>query len=277
MIKFIMITNSPDLAHMAELNGVGRIFVDLEQLGKKARQGHLSTHISNHSTDDVALVKYALEKAELLVRLNPLNEHTHLEVEQAINNGADILMLPMFRASDEVEEFARMVDRRVKIIPLVETSGAAESIKNVVNIKGVSEIYIGLNDLYLDMQMKFIFEPLANGLIDTLAQIIKSAGLPFGFGGIARVGEGIIPGELVLGEHIRLGSSSVILSRTFCGDIDTNYLSDPDNNFATEIQKLENSATILKLRNEAQIDSDRRLLKTLVEKVVKSSPNETTI
>jgi len=277
MIKFIMITNSPDLAHMAELNGVGRIFVDLEQLGKKARQGHLSTHISNHSTDDVALVKYALEKAELLVRLNPLNEHTHLEVEQAINNGADILMLPMFRASDEVEEFARMVDRRVKIIPLVETIGAVESIKNVVNIKGVSEIYIGLNDLYLDMQMKFIFEPLANGLIDTLAQIIKSAGLPFGFGGIARVGEGIIPGELVLGEHIRLGSSSVILSRTFCGDIDTNYLSDPDNNFATEIQKLENSATILKLRNEAQIDSDRRLLKTLVEKVVKSSPNETTI
>lgn len=277
MIKFIMITNSPDLAHMAELNGVGRIFVDLEQLGKKARQGHLSTHISNHSTDDVALVKYALEKAELLVRLNPLNEHTHSEVEQAINNGADILMLPMFRASDEVEEFARMVDRRVKIIPLVETSGAAESIKNVVNIKGVSEIYIGLNDLHLDMKMKFIFEPLANGLIDKLAEIIKSAGLPFGFGGIARIGEGIIPGELVLGEHIRLGSSSVILSRTFCGDIDTNYLSDPDNNFATEIQKLENSATILKLRNEAQIDSDRRLLKTLVEKVVKSSPNETTI
>ena len=277
MIKFIMITNSPGLAHMAESNGVGRIFVDLEQLGKKARQGHLSTHISNHSTDDVALVKYALEKSELLVRLNPLNEHTHSEVEQAINNGADILMLPMFRASDEVEEFARMVDRRVKIIPLVETNGAVESIKNVVNIQGVSEIYIGLNDLHLDMQMKFIFEPLANGLIDKLAQIIKSAGLPFGFGGIARVGEGLIPGELVLSEHIRLGSSSVILSRTFCRGIDSKISSGPDNILATEIQKLENSATISKLRNEAQIDSDRRLLKTLVEEVVKSSPNETTI
>jgi hypothetical protein len=39
--------------------------------------------------------------------------------------------------------------------------------------------------------------------------------LPFGFGGIARVGEGIIPGEVILGEHQRLGSNSVILSRTF--------------------------------------------------------------
>ena len=277
MIKFIMITNSPGLAHMAELNGVGRIFVDLEQLGKKARQGHLSTHISNHSTDDVALVKYALEKAELLVRLNPLNENTHLEVELAINNGADILMLPMFRASDEVEEFARMVDRRVKIIPLVETNGAVESIKNVVNIQGVSEIYIGLNDLHLDMQMKFIFEPLANGLIDKIAAVIKSAGLPFGFGGIARAGEGIIPGELVLGEHIRLGSSSVILSRTFCRGIDLKILPGPDNILATEIQKLENSAKKSKLRSEEQVESDRRRLQMLVEDVVKSRSNETAI
>ncbi len=277
MIKFIMITNSPGLAHMAELNGVGRIFVDLEQLGKKARQGHLSTHISNHSTDDVALVKYALEKAELLVRLNPLNKHTHLEVEQAINNGADILMLPMFRASDEVEEFARMVDRRVKIIPLVETNGAVESIKNVVNIQGVSEIYIGLNDLHLDMQMKFIFEPLAIGLIDKIAAVIKSAGLPFGFGGIARAGEGIIPGELVLGEHIRLGSSSVILSRTFCRGIDLKISSGPDNILATEIQKLEYSAKKSKLRSEEQVESDRRRLQMLVEDVVKSRSNETAI
>ena len=268
MIKFIMITNSPDLAHMAELNGVGRIFVDLEKLGKKARQGHISTNISNHSTDDVALVKYALEKAELLVRLNPLNEHTHLEVEQAINNGADILMLPMFRASDEVEEFARMVDRRVKIIPLVETSGAAESIKNVVNIKGVSEIYIGLNDLHLDMKMKFIFEPLANGLIDKLAEIIKSAGLPFGFGGIARIGEGIIPGELVLGEHLRLGSSSVILSRTFHRRNKEGSGFKPSLDLKKELDRLFLAAEELKLRSSAQEMDDHRCLQNIVREIV---------
>jgi len=142
MIKFIMITNNPDLARLAESSGVKRIFVDLERLGKKARQGHLDTYISNHSIEDVAKVKHALDSAELLVRLNPLNRDTDRDVEQAIINGADILMLPMFRTSDEVQEFVRIVDRRVKIIPLVETFDAVQSIDEIVNIRG------GVRNLY---------------------------------------------------------------------------------------------------------------------------------
>ena len=39
----------------------------------------------------------------------------------------------------------------------------------------------------------------------------------FGFGGIARIGEGDLPSDNILGEHVRLGSQSVILSRTFKG------------------------------------------------------------
>ena len=65
------------------------------------------------------------------------------------------------------------------------------------------------------MKLNFMFEPLANGFVDDMVNIIKGAGLAFGFGGIARVGEGIVPGEAVLAEHVRLGSNSVILSRTF--------------------------------------------------------------
>ena len=41
--------------------------------------------------------------------------------------------------------------------------------------------------------------------------------MPFGFGGIARIGEGDLPSDNILGEHVRLGSTSVILSRTFKG------------------------------------------------------------
>lgn len=41
--------------------------------------------------------------------------------------------------------------------------------------------------------------------------------IPFGFGGIARIGEGDLPSDYILGEHVRLGSTSVILSRTFKG------------------------------------------------------------
>lgn len=215
MIKFILITNDLDLAVFAEECGVERIFVDLERLGKKERQGHLDTLISQHSINDAKEIKSKLKSAKLIVRLNPLNIKSEEEVEAAISAGADYLMLPMFRKIAEVVSFLSFVDGRTGVIPLVETKEAAESLSELVTLSGVSEIYIGLNDLHLDMGLSFMFEPLANGLLDSMVSIVKAAGISFGFGGIARFGEGMIPGEMVLAEHVRLGSESVILSRTF--------------------------------------------------------------
>lgn len=215
MIKFILITNDPDLAVFAESCGVKRIFVDLERLGKKERQGHLDTLISQHSIEDAKKIKSRLKSSELIVRLNPLNLESQEEVEAAIDAGADYLMLPMFHAAQDVISFLSLVNGRVGVIPLVETRGAADSISDIVSLPGVSEIYIGLNDLHLDMGLSFMFEPVANGLLDSMVRTIQAAGKAFGFGGIARFGEGAIPGEMVLAEHVRLGSKSVILSRTF--------------------------------------------------------------
>ncbi|SFF96211.1 aldolase/citrate lyase family protein [Neptunomonas qingdaonensis] len=215
MIKFILITNDLDLAVFAEACGVERIFVDLERLGKKERQGHLDTLISQHSIGDAKKIKKKLKTAKLIVRLNPLNTESLAEVDAAIEAGADYIMLPMFRKAEEVKSFLSLVNGRAGVIPLVETKGAADSLSEIVTLPGVSEIYIGLNDLHLDMGLSFMFEPLANGLLDSMASTIKAAGKSFGFGGIARFGEGLIPGEMVLAEHVRLGSESVILSRTF--------------------------------------------------------------
>jgi hypothetical protein len=282
MIKFILISNDPILASRAEKAGIGRIFVDLERLGKKERQGHLDTHITNHTIDDVAKVKSRLDQAELLVRLNPLNEATPREVEEAIVQGADILMLPMYRTDTEVMEFVKMVDGRAKVIPLLETSAAVQSVRNVVQVPGVSEIYIGLNDLHLDLGLRFMFEPLANGLVDDLAGIIKKAGLPFGFGGIARVGEGIIPGEMVLGEHLRLGSSSVILSRTFQRNLrkksrrkDPESGVDPSEILTVQIRKLKFAYQMLELRSKNQVEADSRRLRMLVRDHVETKASET--
>jgi len=47
-------------------------------------------------------------------------------------------------------------------------------------------------------------------------QKIKQKSIPYGFGGIARLGTGLLPAENILAEHYRLGSSMVILSRSFC-------------------------------------------------------------
>jgi hypothetical protein len=265
MIKFMLITNDPELAQFAETCGVGRVFVDLEQHGKQERQGHLDTFISGHLMADVAKVKAKLSQADLLVRLNPLYSDTQREVDEAIMAGADLLMLPMIREAEEVRCFADLVNSRVGVIPLVETIAAANDIDEIVNIPGVVEVYIGLNDLHLEMQLSFMFELLANGFVDKLAKTINAAGLPFGFGGIARVGEGIIPGELILGEHLRLGSSSVILSRTFHRNDEVGLAPRSTLDLRSELEKLLSAAEGLKQRSLTQEIEDHRYFQSKVE------------
>ena len=60
-----------------------------------------------------------------------------------------------------------------------------------------------------------MFELLSNGTVEMLCNKIAKKGIPYGFGGIARIGEGLLPAERILCEHIRLGSSAVIVSRAF--------------------------------------------------------------
>lgn len=268
MIKFILITNDPKLATHAENCGVGRIFVDLEVLGKQERQGHLDTFISNHKAADVAKVKNALKSAELLVRLNPIHEGTEEEVENAIAAGADLLMLPMFRTSEEVSRFSSIVAGRARVVPLVETLDGANCLDEVVKVPGVSEIYIGLNDLHLDIGLSFMFELLSNGMVDELSSVIKNAGLPFGFGGIARVGEGIIPGELILAEHLRLGSSTVILSRTFHRGHEAS--TEQQSELKEEVGKLLKAGEVLSFRGESEIAADRIKMASIVNDFVAS-------
>ena len=125
-------------------------------------------------------------------------------------------MLPYFKTVLDVQKFVDMVDGRAKTMLLLETPEAAELIDDIVRIRGIDELFIGLNDLSLGYGKKFMFELLADGTVEKLTDIIKNKGIPFGFGGLASLNGGLLPGNLVLKEHYRLGSSSVILSRSFC-------------------------------------------------------------
>lgn len=272
MLSLMLITNKPKFAKIAADAGVDRIFVDLELLGKQDRQGHLDTVISAHSMEDVPKVRESIPDADMLVRLNPLHEGTAEEIERVLKYQPDFLMLPMFRTPEELSEFCRLVDGRVPVIPLVETPEAAESLPQLVSIKGIHEIYIGLNDLHLGLKLNFIFEPLINGMVERLAGTIKSAGLPFGFGGIARIGEGQLPGELVLGEHLRLDSNSVILSRTFHRGI----LSDDPaliGKLKYEIDKLREVEDYLGDRTPDQVELDRQKVAQIVSLIIASRSN----
>lgn len=221
-LKLMYITKEPEIAAIAEAAGVDRIFVDMEYIGKHLRQGGMDTVQCRHTHADVKNIANTIQRAELLVRCNPIHDKTaedissKEEIDGIVENGGQVIMLPYFKTAKEVETFVRLVDGRAKTFPLVETREAAENIDEILQVDGIDEIYVGLNDMSLAYGYKFMFQLLANGTVDRLTEKFREKNLTFGFGGIASLTGGMLPGSFVLKEHYRLGSRRVILSRSFC-------------------------------------------------------------
>ena len=221
-LKLMYITNSPEVAQIVENAGIDRIFIDMEHIGKSDRQGGMDTVQSHHTVDDIKSIKNAVFSADVMVRVNPIHNSTEsyssteTEIDNAIKSGADILMLPYFKKADEVKRFIDAVGGRARTLPLLETPEAVKNVDEILSIKGIDEIFIGLNDLSLGYGKKFMFELLSDGTVERLCNKFKQCGIPYGFGGIASIGKGMLPSEYVIKEHYRLGSTCAILSRSFC-------------------------------------------------------------
>ena len=222
MLKLMYITNRPEIAQIAETAGADRIFVDMEFIGKDQRQKGLDTVKSHHTFHDISVIKAAVESAEVLVRVNPIHDPlpdypgSREEIDAAVEAGADIIMLPFFKTPEEVSAFLTMVGGRTKAMLLLETPEAVDRVDEILAIPGIDEIHIGLNDLSLGYGKKFMFELLSDGTVEQLCFKFRKKGIPYGFGGIASLGNGMLPSEYIIKEHYRLGSSCVILSRSFC-------------------------------------------------------------
>lgn len=224
-IKLMYIANEPRIAHIAEKNGVDRIFVDLEVRGKAERQGHVDSVKSHHSLDDINRIKETLTTSELLVRSNAIYPGSKNEIDEIVSRGADIVMLPMWTCLDDARRFRDYINGRAKVMLLLETIPAEKALDEVLELDGIDEVLIGLNDLHLQYGLKFMFELLSNGKVDELMEKLKAKGKACGFGGIARLNEGMISGRNILTEHYRLKSNMAILSRSFC---DTSKIKDTD-------------------------------------------------
>ncbi len=229
MLKLMYITKDPQIALIAESVGVDRIFVDLEYIGKNLRQGGMDTVQNHHTVADVKKMKETVTKAKIVARVNPIHDKSEnissseFEIDGVISAGADIVMLPYFKTAAEVERFIAAVDKRAKTLLLFETPEAIENIDEILELKGIDEVFIGLNDLSLGYGHKFMFKPLADGTVEKTIEKFKAKKLPYGFGGIAALGRGLLPSEKIIAEHYRLGSTCVILSRSFCN---TNVIDD---------------------------------------------------
>ena len=261
-MNLFFITNDPVAAKVAIDAGASRIFVDLETRGKAARQSAIQAHLSAHVLSDVSRVRKAVPVGSLLVRCNPVSDETAAEIDQILDGGADIVMVPMFHSAAELESAVRLVKGRARVVGLVETPEALADLPAILSsVNRPDEVFLGLNDLSLALGLPFLFQPLADGTVDAFCSAARSSHIPFGFGGVGAVGTGEdIPAELILSEHVRLGSTSVILSRAFRRSFEG--MKDGELALRLTVQISEILRTIGELQNApaSVLEANRRLL-----------------
>ncbi|WP_195637183.1 aldolase/citrate lyase family protein [Enterocloster bolteae] len=243
-LKLMYITNRPEIAQIAESAGVNRILVDMEYIGKAERQKGMDTVQSHHTAEDVKKIKKSIFMADVVARVNPIHEATinyvssEEEINEVIKAGADIVMLPYFKTVEEVYTFINLVNGRAKTLPLVETPEAVNVIDEILKIPGLDEVFIGLNDLSLGYGKKFMFELLSDGTVERLSIKFKQHSIPYGFGGIASLGRGLLPSEYVIREHYRIGSTCAILSRSFCNVNEISHMGEISSIFMNGIREI---------------------------------------
>ena len=275
-LTLMYITNKPEVAKIAENAGVDWIFLDMEFIGKDSRQGGLDTVQNHHTVEDVKRIRNTVSQSKVMVRVNPIHDvmegypSSKDEIDAVIQAGADVIMLPFFKTVDEVNSFIRFVNGRAKTLLLLETVEAADLIDEILEVPGIDMIHLGLNDLHLEKGMKFMFQLLSDGTVDYLANKIKTKGIPFGFGGIARLNTGMLPGSDVLKEHYRLGSSMVIVSRSFCNTDEITDMEEIQRTFADGIKEIRDLEADIVGKDTSYFEKNHQEVVRVVEEIVKT-------
>lgn len=243
----LLFSTNPSFVRRAVAAGVDGIIVDWERLGKQERQAAADTQISADTVEDLQRVRASTDAA-VICRINGFGPTTALEIEQAVEAGADEILLPMVRTTGEVEAVLAQVGGRCGVGILVETAAAARCCRALARLP-LSRAYIGLNDLAIERRSRNIFEAVADGTVERIREAFR---VPFGFGGLTLPDAGFpIPCWLLIGEMARLQCSFSFLRRSFHRDIQGRDL-------AVEIPRLR-EAVVRAFRRTTEVVSRDRL------------------
>ena len=174
-LTLMYITNDLNVALIAQKYGVERVWVDLETLGKERRQKNQDSVKSHHQISDIAQIVPHLTTAQMMVRVNPWNPGSKDEIESVLAAGAQIIMLPYWKTAAEVQNFLAAVKGRCTTSLLLETKEAEACLDEVLELPGIDEIHIGLNDLHLSYGLNFMFECLTNGTVERICKKIADS------------------------------------------------------------------------------------------------------
>lgn len=261
-MRFMLFAGGASLARAAAAAGVERVVVDLERRHKRGRQHGYHLECGAETLADLRRVRRAV-RAEVVCRINPVHRGTAREVSAALAAGADALMLPMFKSAREARAFLALVAGRAKTILLFETRGSLADAGRL-DPASFDEVYVGLNDLAIDLGVPFCYSLLRTPALARLRRAFP--GKPFGFGGVTVADGGApLPTRLIAAEQERLGCTDVILRRAFKRDVRGRDL-------AVELSRLRRLYAALAARSPAGRARDRRLLADSLRGIVAMPP-----
>ena len=114
-----------------------------------------------------------------------------------------------------------------------------------------------------------MFKTLADGTVDRIVEKFKAKNLPYGFGGIASLGRGALPSEKIIAEHYRLGSTCVILSRSFCNTSVIDNIDVINMTFKNGVKEIREFERYCKKHDEAFFKENRKSVKKIVDEICK--------
>jgi hypothetical protein len=195
--------------------GAAGIVIDWERRGKARRQLGEDTQINADTPEDLERMRAATE-GRLLCRINGHGPWTGAEVDEAVARGADEILLPMVRTTEEVDRTLDLVAGRCGLGILIETQAAVDRAAALAR-RPLSRIYVGLNDLRIDRRSTELFRPFVDGTVDAVRAEVAQ---PFGVGGLTLPGGGWpVSSALLAAELVRMDTDFTFLRRSFTADM----------------------------------------------------------
>lgn len=216
VFELFLFTPDPDRAAAAVAAGLDGIVVDWERAGKDERQEAADTEVNRDTVDDLRRVRTATS-ARILCRVNPVGPSLADEIDAAASAGADEVLVPMVRASAEVETALDLARGRVGVGILIETVDAVRCAEKLATLP-ISRVFVGLNDLAIERRSASIFSAVLDGTVEHVRAATRS--VPFGVAGMTLPEAGHpIPCRLLVGELMRLRCGFTFLRRSFRADM----------------------------------------------------------
>lgn len=194
----------------------------------------------------------------VICRVNEVGPGTEDEVAQAVDLGADEVLVPMVRREADVERVLRAARDRVAVGIMVETPEAVARAATLAGL-GLARAFVGLLDLAAERGTPSVFTALADGTVERVVEDL--AGTPYGFGGLTDPERGHpLAARLLMGEIVRAGCGFAMMRNAFVAD---SLLSSPEQVLAAlrlELSRLaERPGAVVQRDRQALVDRIREL------------------